>query len=1054
MKVKNITFSLRAIFLIPAVCFFSLLNAQIKVTGIVTSGEDKEPLIGVIIQDEANKIGTTTDIDGKFSITVPNESSVLNFSYLGMAPQKIIVGKQRNLTVIMTSSKTNLDELVVVGYGVMRRKDLTGSLSSVKGDELSKTKTTSFLEAMQGKMSGVQVTSSSGEPGAGVNITIRGGNSINAGTQPLYVIDGIQIDANSNEVATSSYTSTQTTSNPLAGINPSDILSLEVLKDASATAIYGSRGANGVIIITTKSGGGGEKTDIDLDVYWGLSSASKYIDVLQGQDYADYRFAVNPNGGYGQTVNGELQPLNFASLGVESSNWQKKVLRDALTQSYNLSITSGGKSQTKLAASFGYLNQQGIIIKNLFERYNARMRADTEINTKLSLGGNINFSHQIASGAVTSSGGNSYNGLIQSFVLFRPFAGNESIDESDPANNGGITNPVDFLNNSYKNVPTTRTMIDGYVQYKILDELIFRSNGGGMLLRSKSEEWYPSSTSWGYTPNGLAVSTSTDVSSWQNSNTMTFAKLFNKIHYLNIMVGFEVSKYIYASQYVRAEGFMNQSYMGIFDLGSASTYPEQINSTKESQTRESEFGRVNYSLQDKYLFTSTLRRDGSSKFGENNKYAYFPSLALAWKIHNEKFMSKQKLINELKYRISYGVTGNDRIPAYRSLSRMDKAYYPGATVSESGTTYDSNFGLAPSESYNPNLKWESTRQYNTGLDLQMFKGRLTLGLDLYYKQTFDMLLHADVPSQSGSYKQWQNLGQVDNKGIELTLGGKIIEKGDFSWSANMNFNKNKNKVISLGSVDYVSVTVAGGHITEVGRLIVGQPIGTGWGYVFDGVYQKDDFTDDTYTTLKPGIPSFDKQQVKPGDLKFKNLDGDAENKITPEGDKTIISNSEPKHFGGFGNNFNYKNFDATVFFQWSYGNEIMNIGRYRYEGYISYYNVTEDYYRNRWTETNPSNKYARIQGGGTTESSSYYVEDGSYLRLKNMVIGYTLPTNVARKLGIKNLRVYLSADNILTFTKYTGYDPEVSSNNPLLSGLDYTSYPRSRTFILGANIKF
>lgn len=1027
--------------------------AQISISGKVISSDDKEPLIGVSVIEQGTSNGVITDIEGKFTLKVKSENSVLVFSYVGMESNTVKVGKERIMSIALSVAKTELEEVVVVGYGSVRKKDVTGSLSSIKNDELQKTKTTSFLEAMQGKMSGVQITSSSGEPGAGVNITIRGGNSINAGTAPLYVIDGLQIDVNNSEIATSEYTSRNMKSNPLASINPADIVSIEVLKDASATAIYGSRGANGVILITTKSGSG-DKISVDMDIYSGLSTPNKYINVLQGQDYANYRFESNPAGEYGVTVDGVRQPIDFASLGKESHDWQKEVLRQALTQSYNISINSGGKSNTRLSSSFGYYRQEGIIMKNVFERYNARMKADWNFNKKITFGSNINFSHQKATGAATSSGGNSYNGLIQTMSLYRPYYVVDTDQDAGNPDNGGLSNPVDFMTYAQKEVPTTRVLIDGYAQYRILEGLTLRLSGGSVISKSKSDEWYPANTSWGYTPNGIAVVTRTDVNSWQTSNTLTYAKSFKGRYYLNAMAGFEFSEYYYSNLYTRAEGFLNQSYMGIYDISQAGTYPDKITTYKEKQSRESEFGRLNFTIRDKYLFTGTIRRDGSSKFGVNNKYAYFPSGAFAWKINNEDFMKKAGYINELKLRLSFGTTGNDRIPAYRSLSRMDVAYYPGVSVSSTGSEdYTAYLGLAPSEISNPDLKWETTYQYNTGVDLKMFKERLTLGVDVYYKQTVDMLLKADVPSQLGSYRQWQNLGRVDNKGLEVSLGGSIIKTKDFEWTANVNFNINRNKIVSLGSVEYIPVNVAGGHIVEVGRAIVGQPIGTGWGYVYDGVYQKDDFTDDTYTTLKPGIPAFSGQAVKPGDLKFKNIGGDPD-VITPEDDKTIISNSQPKHFGGINNTFSYKGFDASLFFQWSYGNQILNIGRYRYEGYITYFNVSKDYWDGHWTDNNPSNTYPRLQGAGTTQSSSYYVEDGSYIRLKNIVLGYTLPKDVLKKISLNNLRVYVSADNIFTLTKYSGYDPEVSYWNPLLTGLDYTSYPRSRTITFGLNLKF
>lgn len=1019
--------------------------AQLRITGTVLDAATGEPMPGASVIEKGTTSGATTDTKGRFAIKVKSRESVLTFSFLGMVSQNVMVGNKTDISVSLEQDVTQIENVVVqIGYGDARKKNVAGSLSVLSTAELTKSKGTSFMDALQGRIAGVQVSSSSGEPGAGIDITIRGGNSINAGTQPLYIIDDVQIDVNADEVATSSYTSANVRYNPLAGINPADIESITVLKDASATAIYGSRGANGVVIVTTK-GGRGEKASVDFDMSVGLANMANKIEVLQGQEFADYRFAKFPTSdAWGIDTNGDGLPdqvRNFRDY--RSRDWQEEVMRTGIIQSYNIGVTSGGNAKTRVAASAGYLNQEGIVKKNQMERFTGRIRFDSDISKRFSVGGTINFSHIVTKGAVTNAGANSYNGLVQSFVLYKPIFLGEEDDEASNPENYNLTNPITFINDSYKATTQNRTIGDLYVKYKILKNLTLRISGGGTIMNSKNQEWYPSTTSWGYSKNGLAVVGENGAESWQTSNTLTYA-LSRGSHYFNAVLGFELRGYTAERLSTRAEGFENQSFNGAFDIGQGSVFPENVQTYRERNTSESEFLRLNYNYGEKYIFTASIRRDGSSKFGANNKYGYFPSAAVAWRIGKEEFMKQQKVFSDMKLRFSYGMTGNDRIPAYQSLSRTEKTYY-------SGDNNSVNLGLSPAEISNPDLKWETTSQYNAGIDISMFRNRLNIEADVYLKQTKDMLLHADVPSQIGSYRQWQNIGRVDNKGFELTINTVNIQKRNFSWSTSINFNLNRNKVVSLGGVSSIPVKVAGGHIVEVGRVVVGHPIGSAWGYVFDGIYQQDDF--DEQGNLKEGVPSFAGITVKPGDMKFKDLHNN-DGIVDPNNDKTVISNSDPKHFGGFTNSFTFKNFDLSFMFQWSYGNDIVNIGRYRYEGFVGYNNVSKDYWRNRWTPENPGNRYPSLNGEGKTEMSSYYVEDGSYLRLKNLTIGYTLPAAVIRKIGLSYLRIYVTAENLFTCTGYSGYDPEVSFWNRLIPGLDYTNYPRARSVYFGISIKY
>lgn len=1022
-----------------------IASAQIRVTGTVLDAVTNEPMPGASVIEQGTSSGTTTDTKGKFSLNVKNRESVLSFSFIGMVSQNIRVGASSDINVLLQQDATQIENVVVqIGYGDAQRKNLAGSLSVLGKSEIDKSKGPSFMDALQGRIAGVQVSSSSGEPGAGIDITIRGGNSINAGTQPLYIIDDVQIDVNAGEVASSGFTSANVQYNPLSGINPSDIESITVLKDASATAIYGSRGANGVIIIKSKNGQG-EKAAVDFDMSIGCAYMANTLDMLQGQEFADYRFAKFPTSEtWGIDTNGDGSPDQVRDFSdYRSRDWQEEVTRTGIIQNYNIGISSGGTAKTKVAASAGYMNQEGIVKKNQMERFSGRIRLDSDISKKFSVGGMINFSHIVTKGAATNAGQNSYNGLVQSFVLYKPIFTNEDDDEASNPENYNLTNPITFINDSYKASTQNRTIADLYVKYKPHKNLTLRLSGGGTILDSKTEEWYPSTTSWGYSKNGLAVIAQSGAESWQTSNTLTYAASFGK-HYINAVLGFELRGYTASRLGTRAEGFDNQSFNGVFDIGQGTVFPENVQTNRERNTSESEFLRVNYTLAEKYIFTASIRRDGSSKFGKNNKYGYFPSAAFAWSIGNEEFMKRQKLFSDLKLRLSYGVTGNDRIPTYQSLSRTEKTYYPGDNNSV-------NMGLSPAEISNPNLKWETTYQFNAGLDISMFRNRLNIEVDGYQKKTKDMLLHADIPSQIGSYCQWQNIGQVNNAGFELTVNTINITKRNFTWSTSLNFNINRNKVVSLGDVSSIPVKVAGGHIVEVGRVVVGSPIGSGWGYVFDGIYQQSDF--DETGKLKDGVPGFSGVTVKPGDIKFKDLRGD-DNLVDPTNDKTIISNSDPKHFGGMTNSFSFKNFDLSFMFQWSYGNDIVNIGRYRYEGFVGYNNVSTDYWRNRWTPENPGNKYPGLEGQGKTEMSSYYVEDGSYLRMKNITLGYTVPRHAIRKIGLSYLRVYVTAENLFTCTGYSGYDPEVSFWNKLIPGLDYTNYPRARTIYFGISVKY
>lgn len=1042
MKLKNTFLIMRLLIVLLSITMSVTSYAQEHiVTGVVRSANE-EAVIGASVIEKGTHNGTATNVQGKFSLRVSNPNTILEISSVGYVKQSVSVKKRKKIQVMLEEDANLLDELVVVGYGNLKKSDLTGSMNSLKNEDITDVKSGSFLESMQGKVAGVMISSASGEPGAGVNISIRGANSINAGTQPLYVIDGMQVDVNSSEIASGSSYGNNTTYNPLASINQDDIESIEILKDASAAAIYGSRGANGVIIVTTKSGNKSSKSKVALNMYWGISTVTKTIEMLEGQEFLDYIFKRSPTS-WGIDTDGDGEKdMPFSAEGLPSHNWQDEIYRTAITQSYSVSF-DGGNSKTNFSSSLGYLNQEGVVLGNDFKRYNARVKVNHNATKRIQLGSNINISYQESEG-ITSSGGNGqFWGILQSIIMFRPVNPKnlEDLPIDDP-HNAGMSNPMAFINDAEKSTTFLNVMADAFVDVKLTKYLNFHSQVNGKVTSSEDKAWYPITTSWGYNTNGKNFNGSANSISWQNSNTLTWNRVFQKKHSFNVMLGAECSGYDIKTKNFTVENFPFDGDMSDMpDMGT--TMPAMPNYNHNKSTRASLFGRVNYVFNNRYLFTTTLRRDGSSKFGANNKYAYFPSAAFAWRISEENFMKNIDFISNLKLRLSYGVTGNDRIPYYQSLSRTDVANASNETGKQ--------LGLALSSLPNPDLKWETTQQYNIGLDLGLLKNRISLTADFYYKRTDDMLLNADVPSQIGTFKQWKNIGSVDNRGFEVALSTTNIKTRDFSWRTDINFNMNKNKVRSLGGVSFIPVTAKGTTMKNAGRVIEGHPIGTAYGYIMEGVYQKDDF--DENGNLKSGVTAISGRTVKPGWLKYKDLSGDGI--VDAEHDQTIISHSAPKHFGGMNNRFHYKDFDFSFFFQWSYGNEVLNLAKLKMEGFTNNNNVTKDFYHNRWTEENPTNYRPAIgDSNAATDCSTYYVEDASYLRLKNVTLGYNVPSKWLKKNRISRIRLYVSADNLLTFTNYSGSDPEVSYNDPLLTGLDNQVYPRSKTFNLGINLQF
>ncbi len=1056
----------------------------ILVNGIVVDNQG-EPLIGVNVIIKGTGKGTLTDVNGKFSLNVPNENVTLNFSYIGFTSKSKVVGKDRILKIVLSSDNKLMDEVVVVGYGTAKRRDLTGSVGRVDIEELQKAPVKSLDDALAGRVAGVQVTSGDGQPGANAEIIVRGVGSVTQSSAPLYVIDGFpQESANFNS------------------INPSDIESIEVLKDASSTAIYGARGSNGVILITTKRGKT-EKPTITYNGYMGAQSPVKKMSLLDSYEFARLENDITP--GYANAnyfVNG-LTLEDYKS--IRGIDWQSKVLRDApLFQNHSLSV-AGKTNKTAYTVSGSYTDQDGLVIKTGFERYQGRFTLDVDATDKLKLGVNINYSKAITTGQAGNASQGTYFTFMSNLWSYRPllsggvsddtydnFIENELMD--DEATSTQLNPYIATINANVVNTNTSLTP-NGYLQYKLSKSLTLRSTIGLSLTDALNETFNNSKTFDGnpYTGFGktYGVNGSRNVSnnySLLNENTLTYNKKFNKDNVFNTVVGFTNQQNTTKSYYYRVAQIPLES-MGLDGMGLGT--PFSTTSYSSLSRMESFLGRVNYTLKDRYLFTASMRADGSSKFAPGNRWGYFPSGAFAWRINQEKFLKNVSQIDNAKLRLSYGATGNNRVD--------DFAYMTTVSMTNSSSTYSSSF--VPFNNVNnnliqinnllgnKNLKWETGLQTDVGLDLSLFKSRLNLELDYYNRTTKNLLIKSTMPAFTGFSNGWLNVGEVANSGFEFSINTVNIKNKTFTWTSSFNITFNKNKLVSLNSgLNQMTSTMSlNGRSSIVPTYIsvVGKPVGMIYGWISDGIYQQSDFyrvqngATGYLWMLKEGVPypkaslknsitsigTVDKS-VQPGDYKYKDLNGDG---VIDVNDATVIGNPYPIHFGGLTNTFSYKNFDLSVFLQWSYGNDIINANRVFFEGTWSGQSSATTgntgmilanqfaTYANRWTLTNPSNLYARVDGAAETSrfTSSRVVEDGSYLRLKTIQLSYRIPEKYIKLLGLSSARFYISGQNLLTLTGYSGIDPEVTTakaGNMYTTGLDLSPYPRTKVITFGTTI--
>lgn len=979
----------------------SEFQQTLEIKGKVTD-KDGVPLPGVNITEVGTSNGVVTDLEGNYSISVSSENAILRFSFVGYLTEEMEVANRTQIDLMLVEDIQAVEEVVVIGYGTVKKRDVTGSMASIKSEDFNPGVTVAPEQLMQGKVAGVDIVQSSGRPGATSTVRIRGASSISAGNDPLYVIDGIPMQFTSanlyvnvtGESSTSPFSSEG--SNPLNTINPSDIESIEILKDASATAIYGSRGANGVILITTKSKKAGGES-FSYDAYVGISSIRKTLDFLSADEFRNYA---------------ESYGLDYSDEGA-NTNWQDEVFRPALTHSHNIAF-GGNSANSGYRASLGYSNQEGILISSALEKYTSRLNAnhkalDGKLNIDLNLSyAKINNDDVPVSSNINNEGGN----MLKDALRWAPTLPVYNEDGSYYQVGELRVNPVSWQDITDES--TTDNFIGGAtLTYSIFKPLTFSLNLGYNNEAIERYTYVPASHPLGEAENGRAsISKLKNYSSTMEA-TLTYAKDITESTSISAMAGYSFYRYVTQNTFTLANQFVSDATK--WNLMQSGTVLSNT-SYKSANRLASVFGRINFKLIDRYLLTVTLRNDGSSRFGENNQWGLFPSGAFAWQINDEEFFNVP-VISKLKLRLGYGITGNQEIPNYLYMEQL--------TV-DGSSTYQIGGNDIPSvlpDNYaNPDLKWEQTSQLNIGLDFGFLDNRFSGTFDVYKKKTSDLLLQFSTVAPSVVENQWANVGKVENKGFEVSLDGAIISNTNFRWRANLNYSRNVNEVISLSNEQFArdeittgrsSGVVAEGSATQI--IKPGLPLGTFWGRKFTG---------------------FD------GDGMETYLDEDEDGNA----DEVVIGNANPDFTYGFTNSFYWKNFDASVTFRGVYGNDIYNNTKaeYSYPNAFPGVNVLKSAFD------------SEVSHSQSAQYSSRWIEDGSYLRLDNISIGYTL--NAEKISFLSKARIYFTGQNLFVITNYDGFDPEVRTNtnrgNAAPIGIDYLSYPRPRIFMLGVNISF
>ena len=1027
IPVLRVLFGCQLVFIFLCLSINPAIAQERTVTGTVQSGNN--PVPGVSVQVKGHATGTQTDANGKFSIAAP-VNSILIFSSVGFERREVKAGSAADLSIdLVASSGESLNDVIVVGYGTQKKSDVTGAVASVDLKSVGKTPANRVDDAIQGRVAGVVIQHNDASPDAQLTIRIRGANSINGANDPLVVIDGLQ-GAN------------------LSTLAPEDVESIEILKDASATAIYGSRGANGVVIVTTKKGRKG-KSVISFDALNSMTSVRKKLDLMNSYQYAqtvnDYRSDQSP---------ALLPAFSAAQLakfqGGYGTNWQDQIFRHGDNQNYSVGI-SGGSDNTTFYLNGNVLDNKGIVLNTDYKRYSLRANVTTKINDHFSAGVNVFLSKE--ENHPTPLNGFSNGSPIFSAQLFAPTlplydstgkysTPNEAAGYGPPTN----YNPVALAVTPIKNYITNSDNILAYLEYTVIQGLKINISGGYQLSDVTNNDYENA------LPTGLAGATTANANifsshfiTYQNTNQVTYEKKIGN-HSLKFTGVVEQQYQQYNSVNAGAIGFLTDA-LSYNDLGLGAS-PQIPASTANTRSLMSYMGRINYGYKDLYLLTLTERADGSSVFGANNKWGYFPSAAVGWNLINEHFIKDLDLgLTNLKLRGSYGITGNQAISPYQSLASLNT----GLPYDINGSSLAVGVGLGSLQ--NPNLKWEKTAQTDIGLDLSLLNGRLDLSADYYNKKTSDLLLAVPTPiDQGGKGSIVQNVGSVSNKGYELYLGGRPVVSGGFTWESGFTFGVNRNKVLSLiNGVDSIPLPNGVGlpNFGVTQWLQVGQPLGLFKGLVYQGVWKTAEAAQAAALGFYPGAPKY--------------ADVNHDSKINGN-DIVTIGNAQPKFSFGWTNTFSYKNFDLNVFIQGVQGNQIYDLGRVRSETTTIDASATSTRILNRWSPTNENTDVPSFQGSKLENlQSSRWLEDGSYVRLKNISLGYTLPSGLCTRLGIQALRFYVSGTNLVTWTKYSGFDPEASSaysinggSNGLdqYSGVDLATYPAQKSFTIGLNLKF
>lgn len=1003
----------------------AVTKSSITIQGKVTIDNGSEGLPGVNIFVKGTETGTITDIDGTYEIAVPNESAVLVFSFIGYVSQEVTVGSKRSINVVLVEDAQALDEVVVVGYGTVKKSDLTGSVTTIKKEDFNPGVISSAEQLISGKMAGVQVVQNSAEPGGGISVNIRGVGSINSGNSPLYVIDGLPF-SNSNAVTGvgDRFGAPRTQRSPLSSINPADIESIEVLKDASATAIYGARGANGVILITTKNGRKG-KMSVNYDGYTGVQNVANKIDMLTGREYYNVINQIIDEGG------GSAQDRveNFTG---EGTDWLEEVYQpNASIQSHNIGF-SGGNETTSYLVSLNYFNQNGLVLNSGFERYGLRLNLEQRATDKFKMG--VNISTNYSNDQFTPGGFqlNEHAGVVFAAMHMDPTLSVRDANENYVISSHiNIDNPVALANGKRGLGNTFRTFGTVYGEYKLLPSLSAKVNIGGDVANQTNEFYIDRTTLDGNAAGGIASQLHGTSSNYLIEGLLNYNKEVGDNSFSGV-VGVTTQKFIISRFSSEARGFPSDA-TETFNLGLGNPALNVVSSSKVDNTLLSYLGRVNYSLKNKYLLTASMRADGSSRFGENNKFGYFPSVAFGWKLTEEEFFKPlANTMSTMKFRASWGRTGNQEIGNYQSLS----TFGTGPVVVYNGQQFTTT---EPARIANPDLKWETTEQVNFGIDYGFWDDRLYGSLDWYVKNTSDMLLSLPIPRSSGFTSQLTNIGSIRNTGFEFGLTSRNISKKDFSWTSNLMFTTVKNEVTDLGGISRI-ITGSAGATSQIAIIEEGLPLESFYGYEVIGIWQEND---DFEVTRDP---------VRPGDIKYRDVNGDG---VVNADDRVVLGNSFPNLIWSFGNTFSYKGFELYAFLEGVQGAKMLN------NGLVDTYfpaGVRRNRYAepllNRWTPENPSNEYpsfVRTSAQGEKRVNSITVEDASYLRLNTVRLSYTFPKFAK---NISSLQVYVTGQNLFTKTDYSGMDPAINPNGSANFRIDWNAFPVSRTFTGGISLNF